>query len=129
MRALNIHSTTSTSARRPSGHLTEGSGTTRLINVECTYTDYVCKAPVVIFKNCIPSWMICDGKPDCADFSDERNCRVLRKGKLRFNYPEQIPRGQRQSMRQPPNPTSSTVDSSLARAATKFFGLFSMLST
>ncbi|XP_065079146.1 basement membrane-specific heparan sulfate proteoglycan core protein isoform X5 [Ochlerotatus camptorhynchus] len=99
----------------------KGSGTTQLINGECTYTDYVCKAPVVIFKTCIPSWMICDGIPDCADFSDERNCRVLRKGKLRYDYPEQNPRGQRQSIRQPPNLTSSTVDSSLARAATKFF--------
>lgn len=81
-------------------------------NTECTYTDYVCKAPILIFYTCIPAWMICDGKSDCADSSDERNCRVLRKGTVRFGPTDQPGRGQRQSL------------DPFYRAASKFFGLF-----
>ncbi|XP_055601853.1 basement membrane-specific heparan sulfate proteoglycan core protein-like isoform X2 [Uranotaenia lowii] len=99
----------------------KGSGSTRPIYVECTYTDYVCKAPIVIFHTCIPAWMICDGKSDCADHSDERNCRVLGTGTVRYgDRPEQ-----RRGGPHPPMSTTSYgsrgVNPNLARAASKFF--------
>ncbi|XP_058452453.1 basement membrane-specific heparan sulfate proteoglycan core protein isoform X2 [Malaya genurostris] len=93
----------------------KGSGSTRQINFECTYTDYACKAPILIYYTCLPSWMICDGKSDCADNSDESNCRVLRSGNILPNFSEEKDQGQRHSK------LSIIVDPVLARSASKFF--------
>ncbi|XP_062558821.1 basement membrane-specific heparan sulfate proteoglycan core protein isoform X3 [Armigeres subalbatus] len=99
----------------------KGPEATRLISVECTFTEYICGTPTVVTKSCNPSW-ICDGIPNCADFFDERNCRVMRRGKLVYVIPEHNPRGQRQSIRQRlPGYQTSAMDSPLTRPATQFF--------
>ncbi|XP_062714560.1 basement membrane-specific heparan sulfate proteoglycan core protein isoform X8 [Aedes albopictus] len=97
-----------------------GPGTTRLISVECTYTEYICGSPIVVSKNCVPAW-ICDGIPDCGNFSDVHNCRVMRRGKLVYEIPDENPRGQRHSLRHRLPPRTSAMDSPLTRPATMFF--------
>ncbi|XP_055635671.1 basement membrane-specific heparan sulfate proteoglycan core protein isoform X6 [Toxorhynchites rutilus septentrionalis] len=96
-------------------------GNTQPNSIMCTYTDYVCKAPILIFHTCIPSWRICDGKSDCADHSDERDCHVLRRGTtVGSSHLGQTIRGQHQSLRESIRSISNT-DPYLIRAASKFF--------